>query len=1071
MYKVIKKFIFRSVLSLILLSFVHTGCLYNKAAFPVAEKGLIDLKKWNPDSNECLPLNGEWIFHWNKHLVPAKIIYPDNNFKFQKQPELWNKQFSENRNLSAHGKATYSLFLKGLTQGKIYCLKIPYIYSSYKFFFNSKIVAKNGKPGNGKTDTVPCFKNSYAYVKAGEKNSIVIHVSNFHDRKSGMWDSIMIGTPEKILQDKNSNLFIEVFLFGCMIIMSLYHFVLFILRIENRPSLYFSIFSFALSLRYLLTGEILVTQFFPDFPWMIQNRIEYLTVFIAWPFFVKFTSSLYPDESSRYPDKIILLISALFSIVTLFTEKIIFSYLIVAYYPLIIISMIYLWIVVSRAIMSSRPGSILAGASLLIFFITVMLDILRAEEIINIIPMAPIGFFSFILLQSFIVSIRYAATHRQVKILSKKLETKDIIKNDFLSNTSHELKTPLTGIIGISESILDSFTDNLSPNIIENIKMIHASGRRLNSVVNDMLDFSKLTNRDIILSMKDVDLKSAVDIAIELLKPAVKNTELRLINSINSSFPMVSADENRLQQILLQLIGNAIKFTEDGEIIIIARSISTPVPGHIEISVYDTGTGIPFEKQSEIFNAFEQIDSSDKRSRNGMGIGLSITKELVSLHGGKIFVNSTPDQGSVFTFTLQPGSGKNREISPPITKHKNGINIINENQFKNTALLHSCPDPEINKGTVIIVDDDIINLNILENQLLFEGYAVLKATNGIDALKIIEKTPALSLIILDIMMPKMSGYDVTKKIRKKYSQLKLPVLILTAKASPEDVNAGFEAGANDYLVKPFSKIELLARVKTLIGVKNAARNEERLTTFERDINIARMILDYIVADEIPDIDGLDIAVKYVSADSIGGDFYSFCISDNCTGILIADVTGHGVSSALAASMIKVAFNILKINAKDPAELLRGLNRIMFESLKGQFITAAYVCMDTDENRILFARAGHEPLIIFNRETKILNEYIPRGPLIGLAEDINIELCEIKLQHGDRLILYTDGIIEAMNSERKMFGARTFHELISGNSQMDAADLKDHIYDRVTSWSGPGKGLEDDFTLIITDYIK
>jgi len=395
------------------------------------------------------------------------------------------------------------------------------------------------------------------------------------------------------------------------------------------------------------------------------------------------------------------------------------------------------------------------------------------------------------------------------------LQKIDKLKDEFLANTSHELRTPLTGIIGLTESLKDGIAGKLSSIAIENLDLIANSGKRLSHLVNDILDFSKLKNKDLVLNLNPVDLHSLVAIVLKLSKPLIATKNIELLNSIPVKFPMASADENRLQQIFYNLIGNAIKFTEKGKIEVIAKEINNK----IEVTVSDTGIGIPKEKYDSVFNAFEQGDGSIVREQSGTGLGLTVTKQLVELHGGTIEFESEIGKGTVFTFELQISKSKPEEINSNYNFSKQ-LQSIQETTIDDTVESSIDNNSLNNKFKILIVDDEQINRKVLENHLSLAGYNYIEATNGKDALLFIKQGFNFDLVLLDIMMPGISGYEVCENIRKQYSSSQLPIILLTAKNRVSDLVTGFNAGANDYLTKPFSKSELLSRIKTHINLKN-----------------------------------------------------------------------------------------------------------------------------------------------------------------------------------------------------------------------------------------------------------
>lgn len=392
----------------------------------------------------------------------------------------------------------------------------------------------------------------------------------------------------------------------------------------------------------------------------------------------------------------------------------------------------------------------------------------------------------------------------QERRINERLRQIDRLKDEFLANTSHELRTPLNGIIGLSESLVDRFATTLPETVCTNLQMIAASGRRLKTLVDDILDFSKLKTHHIELQRRPVDVRVLTEVVLKFNEPLVAGKNLILVNALPENLPCADADENRLQQVLHNLIDNAIKFTESGKVTVSAELKN----GMLVISVSDTGIGIPEEKFDSIFKSFEQVDAATTRRFGGTGLGLAITKRLVELHGGQIEVRSELEKGTTFSFTL-PVSEAQAEEAPAAEKSISRVHITAENLSAPAPVADGEADVKI-----LIVDDEPINQQVLANHLSQVNYAFRQALNGKEALALLESGERFDLVLLDIMMPRMSGYEVCAKIREKYLPTEMPVIMVTAKNQVPDLLAGLGSGANDYLAKPFSKDELLARIKT-----------------------------------------------------------------------------------------------------------------------------------------------------------------------------------------------------------------------------------------------------------------
>ena len=394
-------------------------------------------------------------------------------------------------------------------------------------------------------------------------------------------------------------------------------------------------------------------------------------------------------------------------------------------------------------------------------------------------------------------------TVRQERAMSARLREIDQLKDDFLANTSHELRTPLYGITGLAESLIDGATGALPEATKANLALITQSGRRLGALVDDILDFSKLRRQGLELTLQPVGLHALTDVVLTLLKPLADGKELTLIDAVDPGLPPAEADENRVQQILLNLVGNAVKFTESGQV-----EVSAEVLGdELAVRVADTGIGIAAERIDRIFEFFEQAEPSIERRYGGTGLGLALSKRLVELHGGRIWVESELGQGSVFSFTLPISSqaagvtGMPRQM-PPAIETLDSAEIANVGEDRDQAAM-----------AVLVVDDEPVVRQVLANHLKPQGYRLLKASSGPEALKVLEET-SVDMVLLDVMMPRMSGYEVCRRIRENHRLEDLLVLFLSAKTRHDDRVAGFREGANDYLSKPIARDELLARVST-----------------------------------------------------------------------------------------------------------------------------------------------------------------------------------------------------------------------------------------------------------------
>ncbi|MFB9135947.1 response regulator [Vibrio olivae] len=402
-----------------------------------------------------------------------------------------------------------------------------------------------------------------------------------------------------------------------------------------------------------------------------------------------------------------------------------------------------------------------------------------------------------------------------LKLIQKQnddLQLADKLKDEFLATTSHELRTPLHGMVGIAEALTSGANGPLTSDHKYQLDIIISSGQRLANLVDDLLDYHKMRYGNLDIHTTAVDISSSTRLVLELSSHLLGNKPLRIINQIEDQPLWVSADPQRLEQVMYNLVGNAIKYTSEGKIVISA----SVVDDHIRVQVVDTGQGIPADQLEHIFEPLIQAGNDANRYRQGAGLGLSISRQLVELMDGSLYVSSQPMVGTTFSFTLPVAS---REQIEQVDQRNNthfSVPESNDLDLTDRRGLQENPDGPL----LLIVDDEPVNVRVLDSFLRMEGYRVRSAQSGPEALELIDQQKP-ELLLLDIMMPGMSGYEVCETLRQRYDHASLPIIMLTALNQPNDRIRGFDAGANDYLSKPFNKQELAARIAAHLTASKA----------------------------------------------------------------------------------------------------------------------------------------------------------------------------------------------------------------------------------------------------------
>ncbi len=613
----------------------------------------------------------------------------------------------------------------------------------------------------------------------------------------------------------------------------LYHLNLWSRRREQRSYLWFGVFSLQIGLYIFCARDISYLVIESN---LLRNKLGYTAVFSLFPVFIEF---LWPflGVPIRWWWRVTQALALAFLVVGVSWPSLWFiqSTFVVFEVTVLVPTALGLMSLLLRQAWQHNPEArtiLLGGIAIGISGLNnaaIERNLWQAPEITNI------AFAVFVLSMGLSLSNRFTRVYGEVDEKNAELTRMDKLKDEFLANTSHELRTPLNGILGITEGLVDNESIKGEARVVDDLRMILTSGHRLSSLINDILDFSKLREGKLEMRLVPVDLRPLVDVVVRLLAPLATRKGLVLKNEVPIDLPAVLADENRLQQILVNLVGNAVKFTEAGHVSVGAAAAGR---GSIALFVDDTGIGIAGEDQGRIFNAFEQASGSTARVYGGTGLGLSITRKLVELHRGKLSLTSTPNQGSRFTVTLPAAkltTSSGAIAVPtvvPLASSAPSLAAEVPSEREITGSSSGARPVEGRHMRVLVVDDEPINVRVLESHLTSRQFEVTCAESGPEALKLLESGWIPDLVLLDVMMPKMSGYEVCTRIRERFSANQVPVVLVTAKDRVADVVAGFEVGANDYVTKPVGKGELLARIKTHLQLAKVNAATSRFVPFE-----------------------------------------------------------------------------------------------------------------------------------------------------------------------------------------------------------------------------------------------
>lgn len=750
-----------------------------------ASGGVLDLRQENFDS--ILELKGQWKFYW-KQLVPPGPTAKTNPAELVDFPFLWQGYMLKGEKLPSFGYATYQVNVLLPKTDKSLSLAVPDTYSSYRLYFNDKIVAENGKVATNEKDFVPYWQTRAIYIPSNiDTLQITMQVANFVHSKGGISNDFTIGETGAIRLRKLQFMAIDLLLTGCLLMSGLYFLGLYIMGNRDKAILTFALYSFVFSYRIFGIGDYTLHSILPGISWYITVRLEYFTLFAGIGIFALYTCYLYPETSNKKMVRAIYLLCFGFALVSLIFPPVYFTQLINPFLVLMVFCLIYVPYIYTKAYIRKLPGSVYAlmstfaiiavfGISLLFYW-----GLAPRLQFLNF-----ICYVIFFFLQSLVLSHRVSF---ELKKARTEAEQGLISKTEFLSTMSHEIRTPLNSVIGMSHLLLQN---NPRKDQIEQLDVMLFSANNLLSIVNDILDYSKIEAGKISFEKIEVDVPSIVRNVVTSLRGSAQDKGIKLTVNIDPALRhKLIGDPTRLSQVVTNLVHNAIKFTHVGYVrldISVLRQDEQNIA--LKFQVKDSGIGISAEKQKLIFERFTQADSSTSRGFGGTGLGLAITKRILELQSCSLELISEEGEGAEFYFiqTFEKCS------SNDVVK----VNILPDENDKPLSGIH-----------ILLVEDSPMNVLVAQSFLKRWGASIEVATNGLEAIQKLDVNRH-HLILMDLHMPVMDGYEASIRLREQ--GIKVPIIALTANL-PNEVNERIRnIGMNDLVVKPFLPDELYRTV-------------------------------------------------------------------------------------------------------------------------------------------------------------------------------------------------------------------------------------------------------------------
>ncbi|MFM9332263.1 ATP-binding protein [Paenibacillus mesotrionivorans] len=789
---------------------------------PKAAAGTVDLSGWDFSHSPSITLDGEWEFYPGQLLTQKDIAQGHHKDRMLLQvPVEGQYPLEVKEGPDSFGYGTYRLLIRvDPTLNLSYGFWIGDVRTSSTLEINGKVVAEAGRVGTDRGTYVPSAATymSAASAEGSDTLELIIRYANFDDSlNGGIVKSIRFGSQSAVTSERFISVGLQLGVVFIALLHCLYGFILYLFDRRQQALRTFGVMMLMAALTVVLSDDVVILELVAvPYAWLWKIK---LLAYMWMSFFMIQLGRTFLGKTKQNKIFVIYtLLVGLYSVFILVAPMTLVHYSIRArvHACLYVLPVVWFGGMLFRAVWRNDKDAVFLVFSMSCLVSNVVWSVISysytAKHIyypVNLIG-AMIGFSCYWFKKYFHNAAENERLNRQLNAASKE-------KDRFLAQTSHELRNPLHGMMNIAQAVTAREKNKLEQRSFEDMELMRVIGKRMASLLDDLLDMARLQDHRISLQPKPVSLLSVISGVWDMLRHNLEGKPVRFVMDVPESLPPVWADEKRLTQSLYNLLHNAVKFTQEGDI----RVSASVRKGMAAVEITDTGTGMDEEMQLRIFREYEQ--SKEGAELGGIGLGLTIAKQLIELHGGEITVRSQPGLGSSFQFTLPLATLNIKGAAIPSEAPESLLGQEQQTvadvpvqgiQPNPPALLSEKP------VRILAVDDDSINLKVLSSVLSSGEYRITTVQKPEDMLRMLDKE-AWDILIVDVMMPQMSGYELTRLVRERYDISELPILLLTARNQPEDIYTGFLAGANDYLVKPVDALELKYRLWSLARLKRS----------------------------------------------------------------------------------------------------------------------------------------------------------------------------------------------------------------------------------------------------------
>lgn len=1045
------------------------------------EAGRLRPGAWNPSANKALQLRGSWNFY------PEVFLGTETRTRDQwpaaiplTLPGSW-----ANTALGKTGFGTYVLELSALPdEPGLYLGGFPQNYRILAGTLDLQKVTplfSGGLPGKTAESTRNQLKRGLAPLPdfCREGCYLFLEVSDFVlANGASIGEAPQLDYYPRLLIRVRSDVYIEYLTLGMLGFALFFNLGLYLRHREDTGSLFLVGFVLLNIIRYMYTYA--VPGQFTQVPLQTLDTLVRKAGYASAPLinicFVAFFQVNFPDFFGKRFLRLQMLFSLPLALLIIAGSSRIMEQAIYTAVAVSLVSFVYCIVRMIQAILARTEMAFVSFIGLCAYAIALFNSFFIAINLYDGRSFVNYGLLIFIFVQSQIVGMRFARTFRLIKELNIKLVDQEKTRTAFFHNTSHELRTPLNGIIGHIDLLQRQEAEQLSSKAQDTLRKCLRLAEALKNQVNTILDLARSKRGELELQVSRIDLKSLkqeADGLAEGLNFKSQRSHYQSHIILGDDQTHAINDQDKILTILRNLIGNAFKFGAMHRDNDVALRLMLNREG-LTIEVEDTGIGIPDTERQRIFEAFTQVTSDARRRYEGTGLGLAMVHDLVRFLGGRIELESTVDQGSLFRVILphQPAALLDQRVARDPIPAQPMLPALPGSSDAEPMPIASWDHLKARQAArILVVDDNATNREVMFEILKSANYEVILAAGGQEALEKMRQEE-FQLVLLDLMMPEVSGEDVMNTMKKEGLLVSVPVILITARASDEDRILGLTLGADDYLAKPILSQELLLRVRNLLERNQYVRTQKEHDVVEKMLFAAQNTERDASHHALPA--HLKLADLYTPAENTGGDWFGYDYHEASKRLYIGlgDVTGHGVHSALVtlavAGAIRGTWRLLEGRGSlfTIDEALYLMHQSAQEAVRfsgkhaEKMMTMVFLVIDLERRELHYLNAGHLPIYI--KQGNQLTTMLQASSPLGIHNNDDFQRRTMTLEPDALVFVFSDGLTENHGPAGEHLKSRELQKLIA--NAKDPTQLKAALLEKTSALWGQTP-LEDDVSFV------